>query len=488
MRKPKSQKFRSIRVKLFLQIGAIFLLAVLFLLALNRWYMPVIYTYTTRRNMREIAEQIDVLDPTAADFGARLSSFEKGEGLSIDLYTADGKQLYHGKDPLFVAGGKVTVTERREYKDGSYFETQLFERQNTKFIVYVRTLKNGCTLEMYSKKSTVDNNADSAVWVMTVTSIAALSAALLAVYFYSKRFTKPLIEMRNVTKGIAQTDFSRKCSAETADEIGELAGSINQLSASLEETLADLSEKNRKLQNDIAREQRVDKMRKDFIANVSHELKTPISIVQGYAEGAKLLAQSGSGEKAGEYCDIIIAEAQRMNRLVLELLELSQYESGGMSVQAQVFDLYALVSEYVRANQLKFEEKGIDFSFSLPQNCMCFADRIKIQMVLNNYISNACAHASGGKAVRLTAEFTDATHCRVTVFNEGAPIADEDLGKIWDSFYRADKAHSRKEGRYGLGLSIVSEIQKLHGQARGVQNVPNGVEFWFDIQRVPSEG
>lgn len=486
MRKVRQKKFRSIRVKLFLQIGAIFLLAVLLLLALNRWYMPVIYAYNTRRNMQDIAEQIDLLTPSAADFGARLSSFEKSEGLSIDLYAPNGEQLYYGKDPLFVAGGKVTVTDRHEYEDGSYFETQLFERQNAQFIVYVRTLESGCTLEMYSKKSTVDDNANSAIQVMTVTGITALLAALLAVYFYSKRFTKPLIEMRDVTKEMARTEFSRKCTAETADEIGELAGSINQLSDSLEATLADLSEKNRKLQSDIEHEQRVDKMRKDFIANVSHELKTPISIVQGYAEGAKLLAQSGSGEKAGEYCDIIVSEAQKMNRLVLELLELSQYESGGMSVQAQPFDLCTLVSNYARANQLKFEEKSVRFTFELPQDCICFADPLKIQMVLNNYISNACAHASGGKAVHLTAIFLDEARCHVTVFNEGAPIADEDLEKIWDSFYRADKSHSRKEGRYGLGLSIVSEIQKLHGQARGVRNVENGVEFWFDVQRNPT--
>lgn len=483
MHNVRQKKFRSIRVKLFMQIGAIFLLTVLLLLALNRWYMPVIYAYNTRRNMQNIAEQIDTLDPSAAEFGARLSSFEKSEGLSIDLYAENGEQLYYGKDPLFVAGGKVTVTNRREYDDGSYFETQLFERQNAQFIVYVRTLKNGCTLEMYSKKSTVDDNANSAIWVTTVTSIAALCAALLAVYFYSKRFTKPLIEMRDVTKEMACTDFSRKCTAQTHDEIGELAGSINQLSDSLEATLADLSEKNRKLQSDIEHEQRVDKMRKDFIANVSHELKTPISIVQGYAEGAKLLTQADSGEKAGEYCDIIVSEAQKMNRLVLELLELSQYESGGMSVQAQAFDLYALVADYARANQLKFEENGIRFSFDMPKNCICFADRLKIQMVLNNYISNACAHAAGEKNVRLTAAILDDERCRVTVFNEGAHIEDEDLEKIWDSFYRADKSHSRKEGRYGLGLSIVSEIQKLHGQARGVRNTDGGVEFWFDIQR-----
>ena len=301
MRKGTKQRFVSIRVRLFLQIGAIFLLAVLVLLGLNRWYLPAMYAYNTRKNMRQVADTIDALDVSDPTLSIQLATLEKSNGLSIDLYSGKGETLYHGKEQLMAGSGKVTMKDRREFENGSYFETQILERQNTQYIVYVRPMSFGGTVEMYSRKSTIDDNADAAITVTTVTGIAALLLALFAVYFYTKRFTKPLIEMRNVTKNIAETDFSHKCTAQTRDEIGELASSINQLSASLEATLADLSEKNRKLQSDIEHEQRVDKMRKDFISNVSHELKTPISIVQGYAEGAKLLCENGNSEKAQAY-------------------------------------------------------------------------------------------------------------------------------------------------------------------------------------------
>lgn len=482
MRKKREKRFVSIRVRLFLQIGAIFLLAVLVLLGLNRWYLPAVYAYNTRKNMQQVAESIDGMNIADASLPTQLAALEKSNGLSIDLYTETGETLYHGKEQIVAAGGKVTMTDRLEYADGSYFETQVFERQNVQYIVYVRPMSFGGTVEMYSRKSTIDENANAAIAVTTGTGVAALLIALFAVYIYSKKFTKPLIEMRNVTKNIAETDFSHKCTAKTRDEIGELAGSINQLSASLEETLADLSEKNRKLQSDIAHEQRIDKMRKDFISNVSHELKTPISIVQGYAEGAKLLYENGNSEKAREYCDIIVSEADKMNTLVLQLLELSQYESGNMQINPEPFDFHTLAADYARANALQFAEKGISFQSTVPAPCMCFADRVKIQMVLNNYISNACAHAAGEKRITLHAEKTDTGFWRVTVFNTGEQIAEEDIGKIWDSFYRADKSHSRKEGRFGLGLSIVSEIQKLHKANYGVENRDGGVAFWFDVR------
>ena len=449
MRKGTKQRFVSIRVRLFLQIGAIFLLAVLVLLGLNRWYLPAMYAYNTRKNMRQVADTIDALDVSDPTLSIQLATLEKSNGLSIDLYSGKGETLYHGKEQLMAGSGKVTMKDRREFENGSYFETQILERQNTQYIVYVRPMSFGGTVEMYSRKSTIDDNADAAITVTTVTGIAALLLALFAVYFYTKRFTKPLIEMRNVTKNIAETDFSHKCTAQT-------------------------------LQSDIEHEQRVDKMRKDFISNVSHELKTPISIVQGYAEGAKLLCENGNSEKAQAYCDIIVSESEKMNTLVLQLLELSQYESGNMKINAETFDFCRMAEDYARANALKFSENEIVFVTDIPTPCMCCADRVKIQMVLNNYLSNAVSHAAGEKKIILQA-VKNGSFWRVTVFNTGAPIGDEDIEKIWDSFYRADKSHSRKEGRFGLGLSIVSEIQKLHKADYGVENRDDGVAFWFDV-------
>ena len=481
--KAKTRRFMSVRLKLFLQIGAIFLAAVLVILSLNRWFLPEIYAYNTKRNMLKIADTIVRADAAGETDFDRVSALEKENGVSIDLYAADGEQLYYGKTAFSAAAGKVTVQDRQEEDNGAYMETRYFEQEKARFFVYVCPLPSGGTMEMYCRTTSIDENAHSAISVMVITSVAALATALLVVYFYSKRFTKPLIEMRDVTKHISEMDFSQKCTANTNDEIGELSASINRLSDSLRETLDDLSEKNKKLEDDIAREQRVDKMRKDFISNVSHELKTPISIILGYAEGAKLLSQGGEAEKAGEYCEIIRTEAERMNTLVLQLLELSRYESGVMQAQKEVFDLGELITQYLTAVSLRFTEAGITCSCDLPEKSPCYADKTKIRMVLNNFISNACAHASGEKQIRVSVTDADSTHFVLRVFNTGAPIAEEDIDKIWGSFYRADKAHSREEGRFGLGLSIVSEIQKLHGEKYGVENLPDGVEFWVTIQK-----
>lgn len=196
---------------------------------------------------------------------------------------------------------------------------------------------------------------------MLITSILALCATLVAIYFYSKKFTKPLIEMSSVTGGMADMDFSKKCEYGGNDEIGTLASSINELSDSLNSTLVDLNEKNRRLQEDIEKEQQLDKIRKDFISNVSHELKTPISIIQGYSEGAKLMLDSGDTKGASEYCEIITGETHKMNMLVLQLLELSMYESGNVKLSMDKIDIRAAAEEYGEENRLKFESKGIKF-------------------------------------------------------------------------------------------------------------------------------
>ena len=132
-----------------------------------------------RQNMQTVAEAIDALDITAADLPAHLAALEKVNGLSIDLYSEKGETLYHGKEQIFAGGGKVTMKDRREFADGSYFETQVLERQNAQYIVYVRPMSFGGTVEMFSRKSTIDDNANAAIAVTTGTGIAALTLALV---------------------------------------------------------------------------------------------------------------------------------------------------------------------------------------------------------------------------------------------------------------------------------------------------------------------
>lgn len=481
MSKIQNKKFISIRTRLFLQVGAVVFVAVLLILSLNNSLLPTIYAQNEKRTMVEVKNEINGFD-FAADCTEELSALEKKHGFSIDVYSSGGEPIYFGTTDIFSSSGKITVSKRRDYDDGSFFEIQTIENENVQYIVYGSRLDSGEEIEMYSRKDDVDRTANIAVAITSVTSVVAMLAALGMIYYYSGKFTKPLIKMSEVTGKMADMDFSEKCEVTGNDELSVLSSSINHLSDSLNETLDDLHGKNEQLLKDIEKEKTLEKIRKDFISNVSHELKTPISIIRGYSEGASLMIENGEADSAKKYCDVIVGETEKMNALVLQLLELSMYESGNVALKEETFDISALTDDYFSANSIKMQEKGVAFKNEIPENTLVLGDSVKTEMIVNNYISNAVSHAEDKK--QITVSSTDlGDRYRISVFNTGKPIADEDIDKIWIAFYRADKSRSRSEGRYGLGLSIVSAIQRLYGLDYGVKNLENGVEFWFDAKK-----
>lgn len=480
------KKFFSIRTRLFLQIGLIVLVAVGIILALNNLLLPGFYTNTEKNEMLNVYSLIDSYSPDEAGFSDKISSLEKERSLSIDIYKSDGTELYTGSTELFSQGGKTTISDQETTDDGFHFAILTNEKTKTQYLVLNAELSGGEDIDLYSYKDTIDANANMAIMITSATSIVALLAALLFIFFYSGRFTKPLIKISKITGKMADMDFTEKCEVKGNDEISVLSQSINGMSDSLDATLRDLNTKNAQLLEDIEKEKALDKMRKEFISNVSHELKTPISIIRGYSEGAGLMLENGETNSAKDYCDIIVKETEKMNALVYELLELSTYESGAVGINEESFDLSELIRDYLADNEIKFTAKKITVKNELPEAMPVTADRIKIGMVINNYVSNAVSHCEGERIIRLYSEDKSDKY-RIFVFNTGDKISDEDIENIWTSFYRADKSRSRSEGRFGLGLSIVSAIQKLHAEDYGVENEDNGVFFWFDIKKSKEE-
>lgn len=476
------KRFYSIRTRLFLQVGFVILIAIAIIIVLNNFLLPDIYTRNEKRLMIDTYRIIDGLDETDESYKRKIENYERINSFSIDVYQADGTPIYYSTGELFSQGGKITVSDRDDDKNGSYFEILTNETTRSQYIVYGSRLSFGGEIEIYSLKENIDANANTAILITSATSVAALLIAVLFIYFYTGKFTKPLIKMSKVTARMADMDFSEKCEVKGNDEISMLSQSINNMSDSLDETLKDLSDKNKQLEADIEKEKTLDKIRKDFISNVSHELKTPISIIRGYSEGAQMLLDNGNTDSAKEYCSVIVDETEKMNELVLQLLELSMYESGSVKVNEERIDLYSLVEDYKNDNSFKLAEHEISFSNEIENGIFGLGDPIKIEMVVNNYISNAISHAAGEKLIKVSSEDRGEVY-RISVFNTGEQIGDEDIDKIWISFYRADKARSRSEGRFGLGLSIVSAIQKLHGTDYGVYNTDGGVCFWFDIKK-----
>ena len=254
---------------------------------------------------------------------------------------------------------------------------------------------------------------------------------------------------------------------------------MNQMSRKLEQTISELKTANLTLQKDIEQKIQIDEMRKEFLSNVSHELKTPIALIQGYAEGLKECVNEDS-ESRDFYCEVIMDEAGKMNVMVKKLLTLNQIESGGASVSMERFDLTALIQNVLASTAILMEQNKIRVSFAAKGPVYVWSDEFQIEEVLTNYVSNAVHHCQGDRIIEIEMEQLQET-VRVSVFNSGMPIPEEELEKIWIKFYKVDKARTREYGGSGIGLSIVRAIMDSIGRECGVRNYSNGVEFWFEV-------
>jgi signal transduction histidine kinase len=311
------------------------------------------------------------------------------------------------------------------------------------------------------------------------TGIISVFLGGLWVFFYARRFTQPILELNRMAQDMTKLDFKRKYKGKSRDEIDDLGHNINSLSEQLDHSITELREANLQLEVENEYRRKVDEMRKEFISNISHELKTPLALVQGYAEGLEL---DIAGDQANKdyYCHVILDETKKMDRLVRTLLDLSEIDSGYYQLDLERVDLAEIISHVVEKYKLILEEKGVKLDYQADEDLLIWADPVRIEQVLNNFINNALQHMNEAKRLRIRA-ISEAGKVRLTVFNSGDPIPEEALEQIWNSFYKVDKARTRTYGGTGLGLTIVRAIVKLHQGNYGVRNLSDGVEFWVEF-------
>ena len=306
---------------------------------------------------------------------------------------------------------------------------------------------------------------------------------LIVVIFISAIFSKPIVKMSHLAKRMCELDFDTKINVKSKDEIGVLGNSMNELSEKLEKTISELKTANAKLESDIENRERIDEMRKEFISHASHELKTPIALIQGYAEGLKDNV-SDDPESMEFYCDVIIDEASKMNKLVMNMLDLSELEFGDDNISIQRFDITALISEVIKASKIIIEQSeasGVEFEEKDPVNV--WADEFMIEEVITNYLTNALHYVQPEGKIRIFYEQPAEGKIRINVYDQGEKIKEEDLDKLFIKFYKSDAARTREYGGSGIGLSIVEVIMKRHKNNYGVYNTEDGVVFYFELDR-----
>lgn len=299
------------------------------------------------------------------------------------------------------------------------------------------------------------------------------------VWYFSKRLTEPIQELALLSDKMANLDFDAKYTSGGENEIGELGANFNKMSERLESTISELKRANNSLQKDIEQKEKLERMRSDFLGNVSHELKTPIALIQGYAEGLKE-GVSDDPESREFYCDVIMDEAGKMNQMVRSLLTLNQLEFGDEDIQFERFDLRELIHGVLQSMEIIAQQKEARVNFIQEEPVYVWADELKVEQVVRNYVSNAFHHLDGDKVVEVKITVSG-EKARVSVFNTGTPIPQEDVEHIWDKFYKVDKAHTREYGGNGIGLSIVKAVMESLHQKYGLNNYDNGVEFWFEL-------
>jgi signal transduction histidine kinase len=326
----------------------------------------------------------------------------------------------------------------------------------------------------------IRESSEIAVRFSVFTGILALIIGGIFIFILSSRLTKPIVKLSEIAKKMAVLDFNERYEVNRNDEIGNLGESINSLSSQLEKSIGELTQANSKLKQDIERERRIDEMRKGFISNVSHELKTPIALIQGYAEGLKYNINDDE-ENKNFYCEVIIDEANKMNSMVKKLLQLSELEFNNMALEKEDFDICEMIRDVLRKKSLIFVEKeaAVSFNDNGIKALLINADYYLTEQVLVNYLSNALNHINEQKIINIGLELYG-KKARIEVFNSGEHIPEDAIENIWLSFFKVDKARTRAYGGTGLGLSIVKATQKAHNNEYGVKNVDGGVLFWFD--------
>lgn len=430
-------------------------------------------------------------DIMTEEFDIQLQKIIEKYNISLIVLDADSKTLITSRNDQDIMSKRLWDNFFNNFKnesdntileEGDQYTIQRItdSRTLTEYIEMWGVFDNGNIFLFRTALEGIKDSVNIANRFLAYIGIAAVIVSGGIILMVSGKVTEPILELAEISERMAKLDFDAKYSGKSRNEIALLGNNINELSNTLETTISELKTANNELQKDIEKKNRIDEMRKEFLSNVSHELKTPIALIQGYAEGLKEEINDDA-ESREFYCDVIIDEAAKMNHMVQKLLTLNQLEFGNDVVTMERFDIVALIRNFIQSAEILTKQKEITVRFEEMPAVYVWADEFKTEEVFANYFSNAMNHTAGEKVIDVKVERRE-NKVRVSVFNTGEPVPEESLSHLWEKFYKVDKARTREYGGSGVGLSIVKAIMESMNQEFGVTNYDNGVEFWFELE------
>ncbi len=495
--KAKHNPLESVRVKLFVTISTIILLIIVFLVIVNNLVLGQFYIYSKRQALKSVYETVNdyYQSPQSQDLETQLEKIAIQNNFDILIKNNQNVSIYTSNKDFYSTLGqmnemtlkfKVGMGEIIEESDQYVIKKIKDSNNGVTYVLLSAMLDNGYQLYIRIPINAIQESVKiSNNFLYLMAGMTILISAVIVSYV-SRRFTDPILELNDIAKRMSNLDFSQKYRiTDVGDEINNLGKSINAMSTTLEKTIKQLRKTNLELEKDIEEKSKIDEMRKSFISDVSHELKTPIALIQGYSEG--LLENVNTDEESRKfYAEVILDETNKMDKLVKQLLQLMKLEYGKREFNDAKFDIVELEKEVVRKSKVMLEEKGITVEFETPEEVNVIADDFYIEQVVSNYLTNAIKNVKeiDNKKIIKIQNVVDVENSkvRVKVFNTGDNIPEEYMAKIWNRFYKIDESRNRTDGGTGIGLSFVKAVMNNYQNNYGVINKDDGVEFYFELE------
>ena len=490
-------KTKSIRIRLFLILSITILTIIVALILMNNIILNSFFLYSKEQTLLDVYNQINEFYKNPEDSDKMKDELQKiavNNNFDILIQKENYINVYTSNREFGLSNieiNKILEESNKENellynKDNVNVKKVADSKTNMRYILLSARLDNGYFLYIKLPLQFIYDSVKISNTFLYLIGGATVIISGIVTMFIAKRFTEPILELNDIAKRMAKLDFSKKYQEnEAEDEINNLGKSINEMSRKLETTIKQLRTSNTELERDIEEKSKIDEMRRTFISDVSHELKTPIALIQGYSEG--LIENVNSDEENRKfYAEVIQDEANKMDKLVKELLELMKLEYGGRKFNNTNFNIVELVNEVIRKSKVMLEENKIKVKFENEEEHYVYADEFYMEQILTNYFTNAIKNADEiekEKYIEIKIEEKEST-VRISVFNTGKNISEENLNKIWKRFYKEDSSRNREAGGSGIGLSLVKAIMDNYKNEYGVINKYNGVEFYFELNKI----
>ena len=531
----KTQKKRSIALELSILFIGLLLLIMVAMLIMNTTYLTRFYELrlqvTLKNAYREVDSHVSTSQGVDTDYFANeFRSLERSGNIALVISDPEFSpviEVRREEDDIMAARlnaysmgldqEDVTIIEQT---DEYIIQKKSDDKYQMDFLEMWGTLpSSGYHFMMRIPMDSIRLNARISSEFILYTILLTGLVGVVLIGWLSQRIARPVKELTVLSARMANLDFDAKYTSGGKNEIGQLGENFNRMSETLENVISELKTANNELQKNLDEKTKIDDMRREFLSNVSHELKTPLALIQGYAEGLQD-SVADDPESREYYCEVIVDEAAKMNVLVQKLLTLNQLEFGDEEVEMVRFDLAELIRGKVNSSRILADQKCASLEYDGPSRLEVWGDEFMVEEVLTNYLSNAINHVDdcdsghcgshrpsspagsagndggegdkgsgeGNRRIVVSARVDEtASKVHVSVYNSGSHIPDEDLDQVWEKFFKVDKARTREYGGSGVGLSIVRAIMESFHQDFGVRNVEDGVEFWFELDYAGSK-